>query len=47
MKHKTLRCTAETAALLLTVAMLAFLIAGLHTKFLPSEATAHSGALQE
>lgn len=27
MKHKTLRCTAETAALLLTVAMLAFLIA--------------------
>ena len=30
MKHKTLRCTAETAALLLTVAMLAFLIAGLH-----------------
>ena len=25
MKHKTLRCTAETAALLLTVAMLAFL----------------------
>ena len=26
MKHKTLRCTAETAALLLTVAMLAFLI---------------------
>ena len=30
MKHKTLRCTAETAALLLTVAMLAFLIVGLH-----------------
>ena len=30
MKHKTLRCAAETAALLLTVAMLAFLIAGLH-----------------
>lgn len=30
MKHKTLRCTAETAALLLTVAMLTFLIAGLH-----------------
>ena len=30
MKHKTLRCTAETVALLLTVAMLAFLIAGLH-----------------
>ena len=30
MKHKTLRCTAETAALLLTVAMLAFLSAGLH-----------------
>ena len=30
MKHKTLRCTAETAALLLTVAMLAFLVAGLH-----------------
>ena len=30
MKHKTLRCTAETVALLLTVAMLAFLVAGLH-----------------
>ena len=30
MKHKTLRCAAETAALLLTVAMLTFLIAGLH-----------------
>ena len=29
MKHKTLRCVAETAALLLTVAILAFLIAGL------------------
>ena len=28
MKHKTLRCAAETAALLLTVAMLTFLIAG-------------------
>ena len=27
MKHKTLRCAAETAALLLTVAMLTFLIA--------------------
>lgn len=26
MKHKTLRCTAETVALLLTVAMLAFLL---------------------
>ena len=30
MKHKSLRCAAETAALLLTVAMLTFLIAGLH-----------------
>ena len=30
MKHKTLRCTAETAALLLTVAKLAILNAGLH-----------------